>query len=230
MALADLLDLVLPAVCGGCGATGARWCPRCRAGLTAALRPAHRCLPARPPAPALGVWSAAAFEEPLRGAVSAWKDRGRVDLVPVLLQPARLALAAVVAGDPRVADAVRSGGGLGLVPVPSGAAARRRRGRRPVTELTRALAADLPGVHVLEALRHGRRVRDQAGLTREQRAENLRGALRATPAGSSAGAVLLVDDVVTTGATLGEAARALDAAGWVVLGAVTVAAAAGPRA
>jgi len=78
-----------------------------------------------------------------------------------------------------------------------------------------------------------RGVQDQAGLGAAARSANLDGALRvrrrhrALPAGAVA---VLVDDVVTTGSTLTEAARALEAAGVVLLGAATVAAAADPRA
>jgi predicted amidophosphoribosyltransferase len=66
-------------------------------------------------------------------------------------------------------------------------------------------------------------VRDSAGLDIAARAANLAGAMRADGPRGSPRAVL-VDDIVTTGATLLEAARALRAAGWTVPGAVVVAA------
>jgi predicted amidophosphoribosyltransferase len=64
-------------------------------------------------------------------------------------------------------------------------------------------------------------VRDQAGLGREARAENLIGALRARPLVRGRDCVI-VDDFVTTGATLFEARRALEAAGARVVGAAVV--------
>jgi predicted amidophosphoribosyltransferase len=69
-------------------------------------------------------------------------------------------------------------------------------------------------------------VRDQAALNAQQRADNLAGALCTTRTmrPRAGDAVVVVDDVVTTGATLTEAVRALHTAGNSVLGAATVAA------
>jgi predicted amidophosphoribosyltransferase len=65
-------------------------------------------------------------------------------------------------------------------------------------------------------------VRDQAALPAAQRAENLAGGM-AGDRSLRGRDVLLVDDVVTTGSTLAEAARAADAAGARILGAATIA-------
>jgi predicted amidophosphoribosyltransferase len=75
---------------------------------------------------------------------------------------------------------------------------------------------------VQNVLRHVRRVRDQAELGAHERRQNLHGALAVRPraAGDLAGRrVVIMDDVVTTGATLAEAARALTCAGAHVVGA-----------
>jgi hypoxanthine phosphoribosyltransferase len=69
---------------------------------------------------------------------------------------------------------------------------------------------------VLAALRQRRAVADQAGLDSRRRLANLAGALE-VPAGArallaSGGRIVLVDDVMTTGASLAEAARAIRAA------------------
>jgi predicted amidophosphoribosyltransferase len=91
----------------------------------------------------------------------------------------------------------------------------------------RGLVARGHDVRVRRALRLRRRVADQAGLDATARAANLRQALgvpdRRVP-DVEGRAVVVVDDVVTTGATLAEAIRALREAGAVVLGASTVAA------
>jgi predicted amidophosphoribosyltransferase len=87
-------------------------------------------------------------------------------------------------------------------------------------------AAVVSGVRVAPGvLRLDRVVRDSAGLGRRERERNLRGALRARAPTATAGArrVVVVDDIVTTGATLREAVRALRSAGWDVAGAAVVA-------
>jgi predicted amidophosphoribosyltransferase len=84
-------------------------------------------------------------------------------------------------------------------------------------------AARRTATPLVPALSLARRVRDSAGLHRDERAANLAGAMRATgPLGS--GRAVIVDDIVTTGATLHEAARALREAGWTILGGAAVAA------
>ena len=114
-----------------------------------------------------------------------------------------------------------------VVPVPTSRAARRRRGDAPLLDLARAAASGFAG-HELwcaDALRLRRRVADQAGLTARERRLNLEHAIEPRPrwADSLPGApCVLVDDVLTTGATLVEARRALLRAGAVSVVAATV--------
>jgi predicted amidophosphoribosyltransferase len=109
--------------------------------------------------------------------------------------------------------------GIALTPVPASRRAMRARGYDPVRLLLRA--AD-PPVPILPGLRVVGRTRDQAGLAAWEREGNLRGAMRGRS--SLAGRrVLLVDDVLTTGATLREAARAATEAGGAVAGAIVLA-------
>ncbi|WP_243717778.1 phosphoribosyltransferase family protein [Actinomadura sp. KC345] len=113
--------------------------------------------------------------------------------------------------------------------MPSRRRAVRRRGHDAVQGLVdvavQRLRADGVQVIGMDALKQRKRVADQAALTAAQRSANLRGALELKPHAEVAGrSIVLVDDVVTTGASLAEAGRVLRAAGADLLGAATVAA------
>lgn len=221
--LSDLVDLVLARTCAGCGAAGTRWCGECALWLSGT--PISRTLVSG--SPDLRVWSAAAYSAPVRAALVGWKDRDRPDLSPVLAaaagRAARAALGAL--------DLTGEGTAVVVVPAPSSAAARRSRGWHPVRDLAGRTALGLrrrgTPARMLPVLRQRRGVRDQAGLGADERSANLVGALW-VPVGwrphVRGRLCLIVDDVVTTGATLTEAARALRDAGAGPVVAATVAA------
>jgi predicted amidophosphoribosyltransferase len=202
--LSALADLVLPRACAGCGVPGRMLCPRCAALLAVPRLATPRRFPwGFPPTVAAGAYSG-----PVRPAVNAFKEQGRAELARPLGAALALAVAAVVSAAP-------TGRPVLLVPVPSSAAALRSRGRDHVGELTHRAVAELreAGLSVREArlLRRRGRVRDSAGLSAAARRANLAGSFEVDPAVAPLrGALLvLVDDVVTTGATLTEAAAVL---------------------
>ena len=216
-AWSDLVCLLLPTACPGCGLPDVPLCGACRASLLGAPHPAGPL--SVPGAPA--VWCVGAYAGELRHVLLAWKDGGRHDLAPVVAG----ALTTLV-GDALRREAARP---LLLVPAPSGRAAVRRRGADLLAQATTRAATSWrrrgARVSVAPVLRQGRGVVDQAGLSTSARWGNVEGSFRVSRSARVRGrACLLVDDVVTTGATLAEGRRVLEAAGADVVGAVAVAA------
>lgn len=211
-ALLDAWALVVPVDCAGCGAPDRSLCDRCAACLEA--RPSHRSLADGTP-----VVCALDYGGPVRAAILALKEQGRTDVARRLAAPLALAIA-----EAREVGAVRAG--LAAPPgqrdvealvVPTSRAAYRRRGYDPVTLLVRRA-----GLRPARALVTARRSAQQKTLAVAERAANRAGSLRAAR-DLGGRRFVLVDDVLTTGATLGEAARAVRAAGGVVVSAATLA-------
>lgn len=215
--LAALLDLVLPRSCCGCDVPGRSVCQDCLALLTGAAAAPTRPDPCPAGLPALT--AATAYDGAVRRLLVAHKDRGQL----ALARPLGHALAAAVLLHRSVEGGLD--GPLLLCPVPSAPAAVRARGHDHALRLAAAAADSLSAggqpARVERLLRPARRVADQSGLTSAGRAANLRGALRAVV--GRPGPVVIVDDIVTTGATLAEAARALRSGGRDVVGAAVVA-------
>jgi predicted amidophosphoribosyltransferase len=217
-----LLDVLFAASCVSCRRPGRLCCPRCSGPLSG---PAVLAWP-RPSPPGLPPpWTVAAYDGACRDLVIAYKERGVIGLRRLLAAPMATAVQAAAGS-----SAGGSAGGLALVPVPSSGRATRVRGDDVVLELARRAATALRSagvaVTVLGALRHGRVVGDSAGLSAPARAANLAGAFvvrRGAGAALSGARVVIVDDVMTTGASVAEAARALRGAGAEVIGAATIA-------
>ncbi|MFD5148622.1 ComF family protein [Streptomyces sp. NPDC058401] len=213
----ELAGLVLPAGCAGCGTGRAVLCGACRSALSGAGAGPVRPSPC--PAGLPAVHAATAYREAVRAVVLAHKERGALPLAAVL--GAALAAAVRAGGVSGAGVSGAGGGGVVLVPVPSARHRVRARGHDPGRRIALAASARLrrEGVpaRVVPVLRLRRAVADQAGLGAAQRRENLAGALEARPGAGrlTAGAarIVIVDDLVTTGSTLAEAARALRAAG-----------------
>jgi ComF family protein len=204
-------DLLLGAACPGCGRPSRALCATC----SASVAPRPRVVRISP----LDVAASGEHAGVLRLAIVAWKEEGRTSL----LRPLAHLLAASV-----VEVVAHSSAPVILVPVPTSRRSRMARGADVIDQLARE-AADLlrragADVTVRQALRVARRTADQSGLGARERARNVAGAFVLRSGRSLAGAdIVVVDDIVTTGATIGEAVRALTAAGHRPIAAATMA-------
>ncbi|MDQ0647803.1 putative amidophosphoribosyltransferase [Microbacterium natoriense] len=197
--LSELGAFVLAATCAGCDEPGALLCDACRS----EVRP--EAIDLRTPR-GLPVRAALRFDGVVARCIRRLKGEGDT----MLARPLGAALGAVLL--PELGDGIHS------VPVPTSSAAFRRRGYRvPDLLISRA------GAEPWSLLRHRGRHADQRGLTVRERARNVQESMYTRREGRGA-KVVLVDDVVTTGATFDEAARALTAAGFDVVCAVALAA------
>lgn len=211
------LDLLLGSSCSACGIAGRALCLVCRARLPTG---AAVCWPTPTPPGLVRPTAAAEYAGAVRSLVLDHKERGRL----ALARPLGLMLAFAVLD----ACAAARAGAVDLVPVPSHPAVVRDRGHDPVLRVARVAAAQVRragvGARVRPVLRVVARPDDQAGLTSEERAANVHGRFGARGGPRQGAGVVLVDDVVTTGATLREAQRALEAVGVQPVGSAVVAA------
>jgi predicted amidophosphoribosyltransferase len=212
-----LLDLVLPVRCVGCRTDGRLWCTSCETEFGGPTPVRRAPISAGPPAYAL-----AHYRGPAREAVLAYKERGRRELA----EPLGVAVAKAL---PWVPEARPGPDGMWwLVPAPSRRRTSRQRGGEHMTNLARSCAAELAkaghGAAVAPVLELASSAADSAGLDPAARAANLAGRVRlrpraAPPRGSP---VVLLDDVITTGATAAACHRVLTAAGLEVTAVVAL--------
>jgi len=217
-AIAALLELLFPALCASCARPGALACPTCLIPLQAAPRLVR---PTPCPAGFPPTWAVTAYAGSGRDLLLAYKEREAAALARQLAVPLAAAITWAAAGQRTVI----------AVPAPSSRAAVRVRGEDVLLALARRAARRCRcsgiQVRVVPALRQSRPVADSAGLGASQRLANLDHALAVKAALASrlaSAPIVIVDDLVTTGATLVEAARALREVGGQVHGAATIAA------
>lgn len=205
--------------CVAVHAAAATRCPRCAIRVPGAGLLCGAC--ARTPPPMCHSWAAVDYVHPWSGLLNGLKHHGALDVAPALaalMQRQRQGeRASMGSAAPPVGDLV--------IPVPLTAARLRARGHNQAWELARRLASGSGLAADARLLRRVREAPAQQGLDRRARLENLAGAFALAPgahARLSGRDVLLVDDVMTTGATLREAARVLlsggaaSVQGWVL--------------
>lgn len=215
-AIKNLADLIFPSRCIGCSQLGISICSNCRSS-----------------------WHPHIYHREVSVEGCKYPVVSSVQYSPVA---SRVLLSAkesnIAAADKLLIDAishslsyfVKRFGGTTLVAIPSRRSATRKRGRNFLSEITLEVARiseneiSFMGTQLLV---HSRDVKDQSALNSKQRLSNVSGAL-AVPSkfkprfrDGNIGPLIIVDDLITTGATLAEAIRALRTAGFEVKGAVT---------
>lgn len=201
----DAVAVLFPVDCAGCGAPDRALCASC----CAQLRAASACTLSEQLLPdSTRVVSAMRYETQVRSMILSLKEHGRTDVVTQLATPLRAAIEKAADGSTSAVE---------VCTVPSSKRSWLRRGYRPVDRLAHAA-----GFRRAAVLRHAAVTQEQKSLDRAQRGANLKGALVAKPTVRGRRFVI-VDDVVTSGATLLEAARALRAGGAEVVAAATLA-------
>ena len=207
------LDWLFPPTCGGCGTSGERWCQDCQE-KTAPIKPplceccgqptsgdalCVRCVDSPPKMTAVRSW--AIFDGPVREALHRVKYQRDVALAEALTRP--------------LVEYVDSlGWQLDIVaPIPLSRDRQKERGYNQAALLAKPLALGLGLKYCSNALARRRDTRSQVGLNLDQRRQNVEGAFQASLSLVAGKAVLVVDDVATSGSTLDASAEALWRAG-----------------
>jgi len=207
-----LAEFLLPTICMGCSWEGEIWCESCSQHFVS--QPFEVDVGSD-----IAVKSLGSYQGPIAKLINLAKEK----CSPVAQRVLADSLVRVV--DSLLAEKNRTGHEVVLVPIPAGRAAIRRRGADPIKEMARLAGSRLqPSIPVLAGLGNSRQRLEQSGLSIAERSQNTFGSFVWVAANFRSQAVILVDDVVTTGATLIAAADAVRKSGHEVIGCATVAA------
>ncbi len=219
----NALDWIYPPTCGGCGVLGSRWCLACEARAEMVHPPVcNRCgrkgessrecktcetLP--PQFTSLQSW--AFYDGPVRSAIQRLKYKRDIALGESLSRNLITLL-------------YKTNWHIDLIsPVPLSIARQAERGYNQAALLSIPVALGLQIRYSPNALRKVRDTQSQVGLSLHQRRENIQGAFWADPKSVKGKKVLVIDDVITSGATLNECASSLFAAGAAAVYGLTIA-------
>lgn len=219
----SLVDIIFPPNCAGCGATGTRWCKTCQTSTIKISQPycrhcgkpsnktsiCHDCQKDPPNYTACRSWGM--HEGPLREAVHKSKYYRDLGLGEIMAKN----LIDVVIGNQWEVDCVAS--------IPLGKKRLKERGYNQAGLLARPLAWELGVDYKPKSFRRIRETQSQVNLNRGERIENVTGAFWADTKIIRGKQVLMVDDVMTTGATVNAASKAAVEAGAAKVYVVTLA-------
>lgn len=203
--LSQLLDMLLPSKCSICSRPPSVLCASCLKSFEGARRAVHRG--------GLSGYSLFAFDKNSAKLISDFKEKGQFAIANALIDALL---------DSSLKTALLDVQAEALVAVPSSSQSFAKRGFVPAVAIANQIARHLNLPVFSRALWLTRSASDQAGLDQEARSLNLVAAMAGSVA-LSGRRVLLVDDIVTTGASLAEATRAVKAVGGQVVGFVTLA-------
>lgn len=219
----DLLGLIFPRKCAGCGRVGEYLCPSCRAQIhwhteAICLVCGRRAIGGYTHPACQGVWGIdrsillAHYTGPIRKLIQKFKYRGVADEANFLASMMTERL------DPGELQ------GFILTAVPLHWTRNMQRGFNQSELVSKALAGRLSLVYEDQFLSRSGKTNSQVELDKQGRARNVRGAFKVNSKAKVKGAkILLVDDVITTGATVRECAKVLKRAGAATVWAVALA-------
>lgn len=223
-------DLLWPPRCGRCGTSiqasqgvcadcwqtiafiSAPQCQSCGRPFEVAEGQGNLCgsCVAEPP-PYTAARAVADYDSGVREMILALKHGDRLDLVPTITAWMRSVV-------------LREGWDVDMIiPVPLHWSRLWSRRFNQSAEISRALSADLGVLHGPDAVSRVKRTRSQGGLTRRQRQKNVQSAFKVTAPDLAGRRILIIDDVMTTGATVSALSRVLKKAGAVDVYVLTVA-------
>ncbi len=222
--LTPLLDLAYPLVCLHCEARAASAenavCETCWEELQASLPTVAEAdesfvVTHAPDTHVVPVWSLGVYRDPLARFVHSFKYEGHTHLGHYM---ARLL-------ERQHGDALRRVGPMAIMPVPLHKTAERQRGFNQAEIISDILSMVLESPILRDAAHRVRRTLDQTKLSPAERRENVLHAFVVDSELVAGQRVILVDDVITTGATIGELAATASRAGAIVCGCVALASA-----
>lgn len=209
---AEVRDLLFPRGCAGCDAPDEVLCPACRALF------AQPCLRVLPNGHADYCYACSMYQGRVRHAILAWKDHSDEECDPVFASLLADSVLEVLGArgwhNPATCPLV-------LVPAPSSASSMRRRGRWQMLPLVKAMRRDLSRcgfqVRVKPVLRlEGVRGKSVQRAGASARSERIAGHVRVDETLLDGDSLfVIIDDIVTTGVTMGHCATALRRAGAV---------------
>jgi predicted amidophosphoribosyltransferase len=198
-----LQELIFPVRCLGCSTLGLSICSQCRQGWHPHIYRSFSRDAERFP-----IYSSISYSTIASKVLLAAKERNLIQADQLIYDAFKKSMTQCIK---------EVGIGL-LIPIPSRPSIARLRGRQFVAEMSFQLT-EVTGAPTFEILTHSRKVKDQSSLDAKERRRNLDGSMKALRYLS--GKAILIDDLVTSGATLHEAARALREKGIEVAAAVT---------